>query len=484
MKKLRFISLVLSLLLATSAISCGSSSDGGTTTTPAQTSDAQTTVADDSVHDDLPQRDFNNDTITFLVREELDYEFDSEQTGDVVDDAVFKRNQTMNERFNVNLEYIKSPGLWASKGDYQGLITSTVMAGDDTYDIVTGQSNIVLPLAVQGIYHDLAKAEYIDFDKPYWKAGYHDNAMINGHLYSLMGDYARSTLTASNVMFFNSVLFDEYKVETPYELVKSGKWTLDAFLKTAEEFSHDLDGDGTIGVRDMYGLITDTNGYNPFQYSTGCSLTKREADGTQVIDFPNEKEIEVFDKIFDFCHSDVFRDNANMEDGYTMFEAFIGGTTAFISGKLDLVESLRDMKSDFGIVPFPKYDEDQENYITSVLRTVTVASIPTTVEDPGKCTFILEAMAADGYNNIIPAYYEVALKGKYARDDDTAEMLDIISTTTFFAFADVFYAELGANSDMLSNYVRNDSQGLASFFESRKSNIETLLEQLYEDYSK
>ena len=485
MKNFRFISLFLSLIIAASAVSCGSQGGETNTTTAPQNSDQTTTATEDtSIHDDLPARDFKGETITFLVREELGYEFDAEQTGDVVDDAVFKRNQTMTDRFNVNLEYIQTPGLWGSKSEYQGLITSTVMAGDDTYDIVTGQSNIVLPLAVQGIYHDLANAEYIDFEKPYWKAGYHDNAMINGHLYSLMGDYARSTLTESNVMFFNSVLFEDYKVDTPYELVKSGKWTLDAFIKTASEFSHDLDGDGTLGDHDMYGLITDTNGYNPFQYSTGCSLTKREADGTQVIDFPNEKEIDVFDKIFDFCNSDVFRDNATMPAEYTMEQAFSGGTTAFISGTLSIVEKLRDMKSDFGIVPYPKYDEEQENYITSILRRVTVASIPTTVAEPEKCTFILEAMASDGYNNIIPAYYEVALKGKYARDDDTAEMLDIISTTSFFAFADVFYAELGANSDMLSNYVKSGSQGLASFFESKKSNIEQLLETLYEDYSK
>ena len=485
MKNFRFISLFLSLIIAASAVSCGSQRGETNTTTSPQNPDQTTTAAEDtSIHDDLPARDFKGETITFLVREELGYEFDAEQTGDVVDDAVFKRNQTMNERFNVNLEYIQTPGLWASKADYQGLITSTVMAGDDTYDIVTGQSNIVLPLAVQGIYHDLANAEYIDFDKPYWKSGYHDNAMINGHLYSLMGDYARSTLTESNVMFFNSVLFDEYKVDTPYELVKSGKWTLDAFIKTAAEFSHDLNGDGTLGDHDMYGLITDTNGYNPFQYSTGCSLTKREADGTQVIDFPTEKEIDVFDKIFDFCNSDVFRDNATMPAEYTMGQAFSGGTTAFISGTLSIVEKLRDMKSDFGIIPYPKYDEEQENYITSILRRVTVASIPTTVAEPEKCTFILEALASDGYNNIIPAYYDVALKGKYARDDDTAEMLDRISTTAFFAFADVFYAELGANSDMLSNYVGSGSKGLASFFESKKSNIEQLLETLYEDYSK
>lgn len=484
MKINRIVPLFLALVIASMSISCGSSpapADGSNDTQTSAPSD--TSKEDTSVHDDLPARDFNDETITFLVREEMGYEFDAEQTGDVVNDAVFKRNQSISERFNVNLEYIKTPGLWASKADYQALITNSVMAGDNSYDIVTGQSNIVLPLAVQGIYHDLANAEYIDFDKPYWKSGYHDNAMINGHLYSLMGDYALSTLTASNVIFFNTSLLEDYKIEAPYELVKSGKWTLDAFIKMVTEFSNDLDGDGVIGENDLIGLYTNTNGINPIQYSTGCSLTKREADGRQVIDFPNEKEIDVFDKVFDFYQSESTHIEGSLQVNQ-IAETFINQTTAFISGMLSIVDYLRDMKNDFGIVPFPKYDEDQEDYITSVLRTVTVASIPNTVEDPGKCTFILEAMASEGYNNIIPAYYEVALKGKYARDEDTAEMLDIISTTTYFAFVDVFYAELGGNSDILSNYVTAGSQGLASFFESRKSNIEQLLENLYEDYSK
>ena len=484
MKINRIVPLFLALVIASMSISCGSSpapADGSNETQTSAPSD--TSKEDTSVHDDLPARDFNDETITFLVREEMGYEFDAEQTGDVVNDAVFKRNQSISERFNVNLEYIKTPGLWASKADYQALITNSVMAGDNSYDIVTGQSNIVLPLAVQGIYHDLANAEYIDFDKPYWKSGYHDNAMINGHLYSLMGDYALSTLTASNVIFFNTSLLEDYKIEAPYELVKSGKWTLDAFIKMVTEFSNDLDGDGVIGENDLIGLYTNTNGINPIQYSTGCSLTKREADGRQVIDFPNEKEIDVFDKVFDFYQSESTHIEGSLQVNQ-IAETFINQTTAFISGMLSIVDYLRDMKNDFGIVPFPKYDEDQEDYITSVLRTVTVASIPNTVEDPGKCTFILEAMASEGYNNIIPAYYEVALKGKYSRDEDTAEMLDIISTTTYFAFVDVFYAELGGNSDILSNYVTAGSQGLASFFESRKSNIEQLLENLYEDYSK
>jgi len=483
MRKIRFISLLLALILTASMTACGSGAGASSDTTASSGTTAAVTEDPRIVRDGLPEKDFGGETFTLLAREEFGYEFDAEQTGDVVDDAVYKRNQQISERFNVNMEYVLQPGIWAHKDTFRATITSAVMAGDDTYDIVTGQSNIILPLAVQGIFTDMNDAEHIDFDKVYWKEGFHKNARINDHLYALCGDYALSTLTASNVIFFNTKLFDEYQLDYPYEAVREGKWTLDKFLETASTFSRDLNGDGQMGDYDLYGWITDTNGVNPLQYSTECSLTAPDKDGVHVIDFPSEKEIDVFDKVLNFALTPSFRDVKVMTQGYAMKEAFMGGTAAMVSGTLKVVEDLRDMQTDFGIIPFPKYDEAQKEYVTSILRTVTVASVPTTCLRAEDCGFLLEAYAAAGYNDIIPAYYEVALKGKYSRDNDTAEMLDIVSSTSFFAFADVFYQELGANSDMLGNYMRGGTQGLASFFEGRKSGIEQMLLDLYEAYA-
>jgi len=480
------------LLLAASAAlaSCGDASVGQAEDTQAGTtgSVAVTETDDNRVSDDLPEMDYAGQTVNILIREEVNYEFDTAQTGELMDDIVYERNRAVSERFNLTLDYINQPGLWADKASYQALITNTVLAGDSTYDIVTGQSNIVLPLAPEGIYLDMADAEYIDYSKPYWKDGYHDNVTINGHLYSVAGDYALTTLTETNVILFHAGLFDRYDIEYPYSLVREGKWTLDAFLTIAQSFSEDLNGDGTIDENDLHGFAAYGNSINPFTYSTQATIMRTTEDGGHIIDFPSERHIEVYDKIYDMTHSPYYQRRDDPPAGYPSCETIIAedlevGRSAMIGIVLKGVEYLRDMQDDFGILPYPKYNEAQEEYVCSILRRFTVASVPTTAADPALSSLVLEALSCIGYNDIIPTYFDVALKDKYTRDTETAEMLDIIRDAAYFDFADAFYGNLGGDiSDYLSGYISAASKGLASRFAKQEKPMQKKLDELYAAY--
>ena len=220
------------------------------------------------------------------------YEFDTEQSGDIMDDVVYERNQDIMDRFNLNLEYIVEPGNWAYKDTYQSLITTAVLANDSTYDIVTGQSNIIIPLAVQGMFYDAANAKYIDYSQPYWKEGFFDNININGKIYVLGGDFAISMLSASNVIFFNKDLMDEYQIEYPYDLVRNGTWTVDKFFEMATTVTADLNGDGFIGGEDLHGFCGYNNSIQPFFYGSELSYMSMGEDGKRYIDFPNDKAID------------------------------------------------------------------------------------------------------------------------------------------------------------------------------------------------
>lgn len=483
----KFISLLLALILAGSAVGCGSSGTSSDTTTANSGNTTTAPVDDGRVRDDLPEIDMGGKTVNILVREEVDYEFSAEQTGDIIDDAIYKRNADISERFNVNIEYILKPGLWASNAEFQGLISGAVLANDPVYDIVTGQSNIVLPLAQQHYYVDVADQQYLDLTKPYWKSGYIENVKINDHLYTLCGDYALTTLTMSNVIFFNKSLFDDYSIEYPYQSVKDGSWTLDKFLSIVADSAVDLNGDSQISQGDLFGFAAYNNSVVPFTYSCGISMTTPGSDGVRYLDFPDEKAIDVFDKIYALCHSEDFLDTSNVKsitgqpEG-DMAIAFKNGEYLMMGMTLENVENLRDMDVDFGILPYPKYDESQENYVTSLLRRLTVASIPISAADYDTSAIILEAMGSYGYNDILPTYYEVALKGKYTRDDDSSEMLDIISASAYFDFMDAYYLDLGTHSDFLSSYALGSSQGVASKFESIRKTLEGYLEKLYAAY--
>ncbi len=487
MKFSRYAMAWLLLFAAAAAVSCGGGETAQTTTSVTEMT-TETVVEENRVSDALPALDYGGDSVTILYREEVAYEFDTEQTGELMDDVVYDRNRSIGERFNLQLDFTGMPGLWADKDTYRGVISNTVLAGDSTYDIVTGQSNIVLPLATENIYLDMTDAKYIDFSKPYWKDGYHKNATINGQLYSVAGDYALTTLTETNVMLFHAGVFDDYNIEYPYQMVRDGKWTLDAFLTLALSFSEDLNGDGVLDENDLRGFTAYGNSINPFSYSTQATIIKTDADGEHIIDFPLEQDMDVYDKIFDLMHSPYYLSREVAPTGFAscdnavVYELEIG-RSAMVGVVLKGVEWLRDMKEDFGILPYPKYDEAQEDYVSSILRRFTVASVPITAADPDQSSLVLEALSCVGYNDIVPTYFNVALKDKYTRDGDTAEMLDIIREAAYFDFADAFYGnDLGAASDYLSSYCNGSSKGLASHFAKQQKTIQKYLDKLYEAY--
>jgi len=84
------------------------------------------------------------------------------------------------------------------------------------------------------------------------------------------------------------------------------------------------------------------------------------------------------------------------------------------------------METDFGIIPYPKYDEEQTNYYTHLIAHGPIMTIPMTTPDLEFTGMIIEALAAEGYKKVKPVLIDVALKTKQVRDDDSAEMIDIV----------------------------------------------------------
>lgn len=130
--------LLLAVMLMTA--SCGTAADnpsGGDTTSGEGTSTAEeTTAARDTLPDDL---DFGGETVNLFVdREMLIPEYNAEQDGDIVNDAIYERNNAVQERLNVTFNFIESDGLNANQKIFQGAVRSSVLAGESAYDIVAG----------------------------------------------------------------------------------------------------------------------------------------------------------------------------------------------------------------------------------------------------------------------------------------------------------------------------------------------------------
>jgi hypothetical protein len=136
----------------------------------------------------------------------------------------------------------------------------------------------------------------------------------------------------------------------------------------------------------------------------------------------NEKMVAVFDKLSSFLHDDnkVYLFTGNTEETWNRPHIGVQSGRVLLT-EYDLVDcgELRQIEAEYMILPLPKYDETQPDY-RSVSMTGPLC-VPRYAEDERAemAGIIMEAMAADGYRNIIPLYYNVVLKAKYAQDEES-----------------------------------------------------------------
>ena len=482
MKRITAFTLLLATALA--AASCGSGTvDNVTTPSDETTSAAETTK---KYPDDLPEDlRFNGDTVTFLYREEVANEFTvDEATGDVVDDAIFDSHRAVEERLNVDIETVKRPGHTTDhRAEYMQHITSTILAGDDEYDWVDLMIGNSPTLMNQGIFMDIAQNEYIDLDKPYYLDGLMDRCAIDGKLFFVSGDASLGYMKCAFCMYFNHRLMDEFKTENPYELVDSGKWTLDKLGELAAIASADLNGDGKYDLEDKLGFVVhDHNHPKGFWISTGSLMYTKDSSGEWQFTYGSERDADVVDKLYKL----LFVDEGGYYSGLNNarpdhLEKYNQISNKFASGEIfimtaemdDSVAQLRDMKDDYGILPYPKYDEKDE-YRSSARNTHNAFSMPVTSSHADVAGAVLEALSSSNHKNVLPAYFETALKKKYARDDDSSRMYDIIRDTMTLDFGYIYSNAIGYPESVFNKSYQNENS-FASNLASQKDSLVTKL---------
>ena len=490
--------LFCAMLLGTVAVSsCGDS--GNTNDLPDDPSVSESVSESESeaetkkYADDLPEDlDFGGETINILSRAHPRFNDEvtvDEENADVVNDAIYLRRQTVEERLNVVIENTKlepeSPH--GSIGKMRQLIASN----DDTYDLFTASMYHIAPASAEGIFMNLLDNKYIDPTKPYYTQDYVAKSQIDGKLFSITGDISMSLIRYSFAMYFNQELINSYNLESPYALVREGKWTHDKLASMVTDIYSDLNGDSKQDDEDLYGLGTS----NVIIVDAYCSAYKMNmidigTDGYPYFSIDTEKFSSAIDKIFNLnwetngvhAYKEI-RDNNEMTD---LCNYFAQNHLVFIHNWLYASETpyLRSMKSDYGIIPYPKYDESQDGYYTFQHDQVGVFAIPVTSKKVDMAGAVLEAMSSESSKTVVPTYYNVALKSKYARDSESAEMIDIIHNGHMLDPAWIFCDYIGDLAQSPRNLMFKKNRDFMSFYDARKEKYQTNLEKLISDFQK
>lgn len=475
MKRPLISTVLLAAQLAAIASCGGSNTDVDTTkadTTTALPSDMEITRANypDTVPTDL---DFGGETLTIISRNDNTLylsEFTAEEeNGDILNDAIYNRNRYVEERLNVKLETLLAPGGWADHTSFMGLITSSAMAADGAIDIVPYYAFLQPSLAAQGIYIDFHSddIQYINLEQPWWYQDLVEQGTINGKLYFITGDIAISSIAMMAAIAFNQNLATEYLKDVDlYQLVRDGKWTFDVMLGYAQDVYHDVNGNTVADAADIFGF--DGGRSDQFIHSANVAISK-QVDGERVLVLNNERMTTLVEKMQSFYKTPGYLPST------IKFEtsAFPAGHVLFSNRYVRDIAALREMEDDYGVLPLPKLDEAQEQYKTTLGDSYSQVAILVSSDNIPAADAAVELLAAQSYRSVTDVYYENVLKVKYARDENTAEILDIVRAGIEVDFCELF-ADL-ANSPV--GKMRNVLQETSAEFSSTYASIEATTNQ-------
>lgn len=462
----RLFCFFLALLMFVIAASCAQPEENA-----GETAAAETTVPEtEEPRPDIPKSDFGGTEFTILYPEwglYTAYFFADEQNGDQMNDAIYKRTIAVEEYLGVDIVKT-SPGYIQ---DIMPAIKAAVMAGADDYQLaLTHCIQDLGTMMTSGYLYDWNTLPYISMNSKYWNKTMNDQLSINGKAFYAVSSYM---IADPNAILFNKEMIGEYTLPDPYETVRGGKWTIDTMSEMSRAVSQDLDGDGAYTVNDLYGLACEAD-WMLISFMYGCDqfMVARDDTGTYVLDMYNEKMLDITEKLYNLFHTE----NTTFLWPYASPEEKtikIGTDRALFNIiPVNSSKNYRQSDVDFGVLPFPKYNEEQEKYLSNDWSGLMC--MPTTMQNPDLTGMVCELLAFESQTTTMPAYYDILLTGKFARDEETVEMLDIIYSNIVYdygmnycgftgGFNQLFYMipQLIAqkkSTDLASLYAKNEKQ--------------------------
>ncbi|MFA6947819.1 MAG: hypothetical protein WCQ72_02450 [Eubacteriales bacterium] len=490
LKSKQICAAALLCAMLTGLAACGATpSNSPAATTAASTTSADTVTTEAELKPDLPALDLAGAEFKYLTKLEGDESgqwtavdiYVEAQNGEVINDAVYARNQIIEEKYNCRI----TQGRMAMGGQYSYTmykdISKLIMAGDNTYDVIMPTIQDAALLARDGMLYDLGSLENIDLTMPWWNQQFIADTAIGGKNYIGDGDICMTFMRAVYCILFNKQLIENYSLENPYDIVEAGGWTIDKILEMGAVFASDTNGDGIMDETDNNGLLLLDNQIEALYTASGNKFVTSDG-GKFVFNGSSEQSINVLEKIYQLyeatdvvlCPSDAKRVSSAVKGTNHVLiasDAFAASHALFLLGTMNNVPRMRNMETDFGILPLPKSSETQSDYYSYVQTWASgSAAITITAKDVNASSIILEDMAYYAREYTTPSYYETALKTKYARDTESQLMLDVIYESRTCDLGNLFNVG-SVVSGVTSLIFTKHKNTFASYFESRADKI-------------
>ena len=477
--------LLAALLLSTSMTACGGSNTEKITQENDAAETPEETMPETTDIDLLPDANYEGFDSHILSTDPaclwgyMVSIYAEEETGEPLNDFVFQRNLAIEDRYNITISNTADKDSVPTSAEAKQL----ALAGDDTYSIVSYGVRWQLLDAVSGCFINLHTIETIDFSHPWWGSEAGNMLTIQDKLYvgfTEMNVFDYETLTG---IYVNNDMIENHNLESPYDMVRKGTWTMDAMYDMAVTAVQDLDGNGSISEGDVLGYAGGVGCFNVMMTAANQPHVLLGDDGKYTLNHGTEASIAAAEKITRLINDNTVTGYQN--DQPWVGEAFGKGNALFYGSGLAVLSQVRDSEVSVGIVPEPKFDEQQTGYRTMYSSQCMTIAVPVSNGDPERTGVICEALGAYSRLPLKKVYYESILKRKAARDEETMEMLDIIVNNKYVDIGVLNYDTWG---DIIFDYteaMRNSgTEQLVSTAAANHSKFYVTLKSIEDAYAK
>ncbi len=487
MKKFLCLFFAAALVLSAALMAGCAGKPGADDTKPAVTKEAQTveqTVPADTerLPDTLPEANFNKYVYRIIGQGGAGWTAADMMRPETMEDdglqsAKLIRYMNVEERYNVTIETSLSETVSAT-------VKGAVLTNENSFDLICMDTGNTSSAMLTNLLTNLKSLDYLDLSKPYYDQNYIKDMSYSGKIYSVVTDITTMDMFVTWIMMYNKSMIERYDLPDPYDLVKSNEWTLDKFN---EMLSGDISStaDGKWDDNDIYAFATHVGAARNFFYAAGLKICEKDPDSDvpMISITENSDNAEKLMKISEKVTDILYNDHKTLLGG-KIVEAFEEGRAMFLAEITGYLGRFREMKDDFGVVPYPKLSPDQQGYFTTNDPCIMVFSIPKysnyTQDMKDRSAMIFEALCYESYHTVRPEYFYDVLGGKETRNAESFEMLNLINDNRVYDFG--LFNDIGSLTTMFSTLASSASPKVASSIKSGVKQANKKLPKILEKY--
>ena len=355
-------------------------------------------------------------------------------------------------------------------GQIASEVKAVVTAGDDAYDLVLGQMEESGKNALEGYFRNWYDIPHVNFENPWYpKSLVQDGiASVNGKMYVAMSDLCISYAEQTWAIAYDKVEAENYGITGVYEAVREGKWTIDKLLEWTEDIYTDVNNDGIKDEGDFYGFMHSATGCHLAAYLYGFDQrTVDLKDGNPVMILNTEKTVSIFEKLYQLNQNPGTKDYAG--SSLRVRDLFPAGRSVFATMQMHhCYNHMREFENPYGIIPFPKWDEAQEEYYSIVDAGCNIIAVLMTAQNTEMIGALVEALSAESWRSVMPTYCDITLSAKVARDEESSEMINMVLENRFIDFA-YLYDGWSGWTFKLDGFLKKEGAFASTYAQQEKS---------------